>query len=153
MSQAVTQSDYIKVIDYIPVPKKHQLIIPYDFKLRKYLFSDHDMRQLKKYVNEPQIVDNTIHRILTENSLNPLLSKGPKVLEFFLYFLFLVMFLLLLYLFIGIFIFFLGDPVICFMYGYFFMYQFWWRGGRVGIELWVENFRARSLERFLKKQN
>ncbi len=28
--QMVTNSDYSKVIDYIPVRKKHQLIIPFD---------------------------------------------------------------------------------------------------------------------------
>lgn len=68
-----------------------------------------------------------------------------------LYALFVLIFLILAGVFALVIVFFLGDPVIVFFYGYVIMYQVWWRGGRVLIEIVVENQRGRSMQRYLNR--
>ena len=106
------------------------------------------------YNNSKELLYKIIHTLESSKSLNPYRSSWRKItLKIFLYFVFGILFLMFSYLWIGIFIFFLADPVICFLYGYSIMYQLWWRGGRVGMEMIVEFRKSRPLEKYIKKLN
>lgn len=160
-----------QIIEYVPVRKKNQLVITYDTNLGKYVFTDNDLRYLLKVTQEYMMVmivfsKDKLYKVLktieNKHSLNPFRNSCKKVvicnnnqisLKVSLYVLLVIFFILLFYVWLGVFIFFLGDPVMCFVYGYFVMYQCWWRGGRVSIEILLEYRKTRPLENYLKRQN
>ncbi|KAM3144035.1 hypothetical protein pb186bvf_003799 [Paramecium bursaria] len=143
-----------EIQDYIPVRRANQLVIKYDESHKNYIFTDNDLKFLLKRTKDEKVLQKIVKNIERNKNLNPFYDSWKKTVgKFFLYLVFIIVFFILFYLQIGLFIFFLGDPVIQFMYIYFILYQFWWRGGRVSIGLILEYGKTRPMEKYLKSQN
>ncbi|CAD8111790.1 unnamed protein product [Paramecium sonneborni] len=143
-----------KNIDFIPVPKKNQIIVPYDFKQEKYDLTDNDLKILQKYFQEKAILKQMQKDFNQKKSLNPYKKSCKKItLKIILHLLSFLILLSLIYLWIGLFIVVLADPIIMTMYGYLVPYLSWYKGIRLGVELIIDYGKSRPLQSYLKSMN
>ncbi|CAK62769.1 unnamed protein product (macronuclear) [Paramecium tetraurelia] len=143
-----------KKIDFIPVPKKNQIIVPYDCKMQKYDLTDNDIKILFKYFKELAILKQMRKDLSQSKSLNPYKSSFKKIaLKILLQVLSFLILLLFIYLWIGLFIVVLADPIIMTLYSYLVLYLIWYKGIRLGIEMMLDYGKLMPLQKYLKSMN
>ncbi|CAD8195603.1 unnamed protein product [Paramecium pentaurelia] len=143
-----------KKIDFIPVPKKNQIIVPYDFQTEKYDLTDNDLNILSKYFQDKTILQHIRNDLSKSKSLNPYKNSFKKVtMKFLLHFLCFLILFLFMYLWIGLFIIVFADPIIMTLYSYFILYLIWYKGIRLGILLILDYGKSIPLQNYLKSMN